>query len=175
VTDELIVTPKVEDGFVVSDTENDVIKIAVFERHKATGKVSVGFIKGLGLKRGAFATSIAHDSHNIIVAGENDRDMLLAVSQLEAIGGGIAIAKDGVVLDYLALPYGGLMTNRSVYEVAEVLERLHKIAHNELGVTYPDPFMALAFMHLAVIPKLKITDSGLVDVEKFTFVDLFVD
>jgi adenine deaminase len=175
VTDELIVTPKVEDGFVVSDTENDVIKIAVFERHKATGKVSVGFIKGLGLKKGAFATSIAHDSHNIIVAGENDRDMLLAVSQLEAIGGGIAIAKDGAVLDYLALPYGGLMTNRSVYEVAEVLERLHKIAHNELGVTYPDPFMALAFMHLAVIPKLKITDSGLVDVEKFTFVDLFVD
>ena len=175
VTDELIVTPKVEDGFIVSDTENDVIKIAVFERHKATGKVSVGFIKGLGLKRGAFATSIAHDSHNIIVAGENDRDMLLVVTQLEAIGGGIAIAKDGAVLDYLALPYGGLMTNRSVYEVAEVLERLHKIAHNELGVTYPDPFMALAFMHLAVIPKLKITDSGLVDVEKFTFVDLFVD
>jgi len=175
VTDEMILTPKVEDGFVVSDIENDVIKIAVFERHKATGKVSVGFIHGLGLKKGAFATSVAHDSHNIIVAGENDKDMLLAVSQLESMGGGIAIAKDGRVLDYLPLPYGGLMTNSSVYEVAEILKRLHKVVRTELGVTYPDPFMALAFMHLAVIPKLKITDSGLVDVEKFNFVDLFVD
>jgi len=175
VTDELIMVPKVEDGYVVSDVKNDIIKIAVFERHRATGKVAVGFIHGLGLKRGAFATSIAHDAHNIIVAGENDKDMLLSVSQLEAMGGGIAIAKDGVVLDYLPLPYGGLMTNRSVHEVAEILERLHKCAHNELGVTYPDPFMALAFMHLEVIPKLKMTDSGLVDVNKFEFVDLFVE
>ncbi|MGC9072984.1 MAG: adenine deaminase [Caldisericum sp.] len=175
VTDELVFEPRVDNGLLVSDTERDIIKIAVFERHKATGKVSVGFIHGLGLKKGAFATSIAHDSHNIIVAGENDKDMLLSVSQLEAMGGGISIAKDGVVIDYLALPYGGLMTNRSVYEVAEVLKRLHKVAHEELGVSYPDPFMALAFMHLAVIPKLKITDSGLVDVEKFSFVDLFVE
>jgi len=175
VTDELIYEPKVEDNFVVSDVERDIIKIAVFERHKATGKVSVGFIHGLGLKHGAFATSIAHDSHNIIVAGVNDKDMLLAVSQLEAMGGGISIAKDGQILGYLALPYGGLMTNRSVFEVAEILKDLHKIAHNELGVEYKDPFMALAFMHLAVIPKLKITDSGLVDVDKFNFVDLFVE
>ena len=175
VTDELIFEPKVLDGVLVSDTERDIIKIAVFERHKATGKVAVGFIHGLGLKSGAFATSIAHDSHNIIVAGENDKDMLLAISQLESTGGGIALAKNGAVLDYLALPYGGLMTNNSVYEVAEVLERLHKVAHNELGITYPDPFMALSFMHLAVIPKLKITDSGLVDVDKFEFVDLFVE
>lgn len=175
VTDELIFEPKVLDGVLVSDTERDIIKIAVFERHKATGKVAVGFIHGLGLKSGAFATSIAHDSHNIIVAGENDKDMLLAISQLESTGGGIALAKNGAVLDYLALPYGGLMTNNSVYEVAEVLERLHEVAHNELGITYPDPFMALSFMHLAVIPKLKITDSGLVDVDKFEFVDLFVE
>jgi len=160
---------------LVSDTERDIIKIAVFERHKATGKVAVGFIHGLGLKSGAFATSIAHDSHNIIVAGENDKDMLLAISQLESTGGGIALAKNGAVLDYLALPYGGLMTNDSVYEVAEALGRLHKVAHNDLGITYPDPFMALSFMHLAVIPKLKITDSGLVDVDKFEFVDLFVE
>jgi adenine deaminase len=175
VTDELIFEPKVLDGVLISDTERDIIKIAVFERHKATGKVAVGFIHGLGLKSGAFATSIAHDSHNIIVAGENDKDMLLAISQLESTGGGIALAKNGAVLDYLALPYGGLMTNNSVYEVAEVLGRLHKVAHNELGITYPDPFMALSFMHLAVIPKLKITDSGLVDVDKFEFVDLFVE
>ena len=175
VTDELIFEPKVLDGVLVSDTERDIIKIAVFERHKATGKVAVGFIHGLGLKSGAFATSIAHDSHNIIVAGENDKDMLLAISQLESTGGGIALAKNGAVLDYLALPYGGLMTNDSVYEVAEALERLHKVAHNDLGITYPDPFMALSFMHLAVIPKLKITDSGLVDVDKFEFVDLFVE
>lgn len=175
VTDELIFEPKVLDGVLLSDTERDIIKIAVFERHKATGKVAVGFIHGLGLKSGAFATSIAHDSHNIIVAGENDKDMLLAISQLESTGGGIALAKNGAVLDYLALPYGGLMTNNSVYEVSEMLERLHKVAHNELGITYPDPFMALSFMHLAVIPKLKITDSGVVDVDKFEFVDLFVE
>ncbi len=174
VTDELIYEPKIENGLVVSDTERDIVKIAVFERHKATGKVSVAFLKGLGLKHGAFATSIAHDSHNIIVAGVNDKDMLLAVSELESIGGGITLAKDGQVLDYIALPYGGLMTNMSVHEVAKKITELHRIAHSELGITHPDPFMALAFMSLAVIPKLKITDSGLVDVEKFTFVDLFV-
>ncbi len=172
-TDELLYEPKVENGVVVSDAERDIIKIAVVERHKATGNVGIGFIHGLGLKKGAFATSVAHDSHNIIVAGENDKDMLLAIAQIEAMGGGIAIAKDGKILGSLALPYGGLMTNRPITETSEILINLHKIAKEENEASVSDPFMTLAFMSLPVIPKLKITDKGLVDVDKFDFVPLF--
>ena len=173
ITDELLYSPKIDNGYVVSDTERDIVKIAVVERHKATGNVAVGFIHGLGLKKGAFATSIAHDSHNIIVAGENDEDMLLAIAQIEAMGGGIAIAKNGKIIGYLALPYGGLMTNRPTTETAETLIKLHKIAKEENRVEVSDPFMMLAFMSLPVIPKLKITDRGIVDVDKFDFVPLF--
>ncbi len=172
-TDEMIFEPKVKDGKVVSDTERDIIKIAVIERHKATGNVGLAFIHGLGLKKGAFATSVAHDSHNIIVAGENDRDMLLAVAQIEAMGGGVAIAKEGKILGSLPLPYGGLMTNKPITETAETLLSLHKIAKEENGLSVSDPFMTLAFMSLPVIPKLKLTDKGLVDVDKFDFVSLF--
>jgi adenine deaminase len=175
VTDELIYEPKVKNNFLVSDTDRDLIKIAVFERHRATGRVSTGFIHGLQLKLGAFATSIAHDSHNIIVAGENDKDMLLAVTQIEAMGGGIAITKNGKVIGSLALPYGGLMTNKDVHEVAKALLELHKIAREENYILAGDPFMTLAFMSLPVIPKLKITDMGIVDVDKFSFVSLFVE
>jgi adenine deaminase len=175
VTEELICEPKIYNNFVVSDTGRDLIKVAVFERHRATGRVATGFIHGLQLKAGAFATSIAHDSHNIIVAGENDKDMLLAVTQIEAMGGGIAITKNGKVLGSLALPYGGLMTNKDVHEVASTLLELHKIAREENYVLASDPFMTLAFMSLPVIPKLKITDMGIVDVDKFSFVPLFVE
>jgi adenine deaminase len=172
-TDELLYEPRIEDGFVTSDTERDIIKVAVVERHKATGNVGLGFIHGLGLKKGAFASSVAHDSHNIIVVGENDKDMLLAVAQIEAMGGGIAIAKDGKILGSLPLPYGGLMTNRPVAETSETLLKLHSIVKEENEVSVSDPFMTLAFMSLPVIPKLKITDRGLVDVDKFDFVPLF--
>ncbi|MGB9695282.1 MAG: adenine deaminase [Caldisericaceae bacterium] len=174
-TDELIVEPKVVEGNAVSDTQRDVIKIAVFERHHATGNVMCGFINGIGIKNGAFATSIAHDSHNIIAAGVNDADILLAVAQLEAMGGGIAITKDGKVLASLALPYGGLMTNRPLEEVADSLKELHSLVKQENKATISDPFMTLAFMALPVIPKLKITDKGLVDVDKFEFVPLFLE
>lgn len=174
ITSDLHCTPSVKNGLVVSDIKKDIIKIAVIERHKATGNVGVGFINGLGLKSGAFATSVSHDSHNIIVTGTNDKDMLLAVAQIEAMGGGIAITKNGKVLGSLALPYGGLMTNRSINETSEILIKLHKIVKKENGTAVPDPFMTLAFMSLAVIPKLKITDKGLVDVDKFAFVPLFV-
>lgn len=175
VTDELIIEPKVENGNVVSDIERDLIKIGVFERHHASGQYAIGFIHGLGLKQGAFATSVAHDSHNIIVAGENDNDMLLTIAQLEAMGGGIAIAKNRRIIGTLPLPYGGLMTNKTVYEVAKILNELHIIVKEENGVTVKDPFMTLAFMALAVIPSLKLTDKGLVDVNKFSIVDLFAE
>ncbi len=174
-TKELIVEPKIQDGLVVSDTKKDIIKIVVFERHRATGNVSVGFLHGLGLKCGAFATSISHDSHNIIVAGANDSDMLLSIAQLESMGGGIAIAKDGKIIASLSLPYGGLMTNVSVNEVSESLKVLHQIAKEEIKISVSDPFMTLAFMALPVIPQLKITDRGLVNVDKFDFVPLFVE
>ena len=173
ITDELLFEPKVENGAAVSDVERDLIKIAVVERHKATGNVGLGFIHGLGLKQGAFATSVAHDSHNIIVAGENDKDMLLAIAQIESMGGGVAVAKNGKILGALPLPYGGLMTNKPITETAETLIKLHHIAKEENGVSVSDPFMTLAFMSLPVIPKLKITDRGLVDVDKFDFVPLF--
>ncbi len=174
-TDELLYEPKVFKEEIVSDTDRDIIKIAVVERHKATGNVGIGFIHGLGLKHGAFATSVAHDSHNIIIAGENDKDMLLAIAQIEAMGGGIAVVKDGKVLGSVSLPYGGLMTNKPITETAETLLRLHRIAKKENEVSVDDPFMTLAFMSLPVIPKLKITDKGLVDVDKFDFVPLFKD
>ncbi|RLD19246.1 MAG: adenine deaminase [Caldiserica bacterium] len=173
-TSDLHCTPSIKNELVISDIKKDVIKIAVIERHKATGNVGVGFINGLGLKSGAFATSVSHDSHNIIVTGTNDKDMLLAVAQVEAMGGGIAVTKKGKVLGSLALPYGGLMTNRSINETSKILIKLHKIVKKENGTAVPDPFMTLAFMSLAVIPKLKITDKGLVDVDKFAFVPLFV-
>lgn len=175
VTEELLLEPKIEDGYVVSDTDRDIIKVAVIERHRATGRVGVGFIQGLGLKHGAFATSISHDSHNIIVAGENDKDMLLAVAQLESMGGGIAVAKDEKIIGSLPLPYAGLMTNISVHEIADILKRLNKTVAEENGISKVNPFMSLAFMSLAVIPKLKLTDMGLVDVDKFDFVDLFAE
>jgi len=173
ITDEILARPNVVNGYAESDVERDIIKIAVVERHEATGKIGIGFINGLGMKKGAFATTISHDSHNIIVAGENDEDMILAVDELKRIGGGIVVAMDGKILASLALPYGGLMTDRSVVEISDILMRLHEIVKNNNGVTISDPFMTLSFISLAVCPALKLTVNGLVDVNKFKLVDLF--
>ena len=175
VTGERRVTAKVDaHGCVESDTEQDVLKIAVFERHHATGRVGVAFISGFHMKQGAVASSVAHDSHNIVVCGVADRDMLLAVQQVAFIGGGIAAASNGQVVGSLALPYGGLMSDLSVPEVAARLDDLGKVMRDTTGCPLDDPFMTLAFMALPVIPKLKVTDFGLVDVEKFKVVSLFI-
>lgn len=173
ITDEILARPRVVNGCAESDTENDIIKLAVIERHKATGKIGIGFVKGLGLKRGAFATSISHDSHNIIAAGENDGDMMIAVNKLKEIGGGIAVALDREILGYLALPHGGLMSDKPVASTADTLTRLHRIVKEKNGVVISDPFMTLSFISLAVCPKLKISTSGLVDVDRFELVGLF--
>lgn len=173
ITDTLLMEPEVRGDEVVSDTGRDIIKIAVIERHHATGRVGLGFINGLGLKKGAFATTISHDSHNIIVAGENDADMLLAVEKIKKMGGGIAVTAENRVLGSLPLPYGGLMTDAPIGETARTLQDLHQIARQQNGVKVPDPFMTLAFMSLAVCPELKITDRGQVDVREFKIVDLF--
>ncbi|MBE5988320.1 adenine deaminase [Lacrimispora xylanisolvens] len=144
----------------------DIVKMAVLERHKNTGHTGLGFLGGYGLKRGAVATSIAHDSHNLIIAGTNDRDMALAGNTVRKNQGGIAVVADGVVLSELALPIGGLMSPESAIWVDERLERL-KIHAQQLGIgTGIDPFMTLAFASLPVIPMLRLNTCGLIDVQR---------
>ena len=156
--------------------ESDVVKIAVVERHKGTGNVGLGLLEGYGLKGGAVATSVAHDSHNIIVAGDSDRDMELAVNRLIEMGGGMAIVQDGKVLDSFAHEIAGLMTDRPGELVAKRISELGALAHRALGIhENVDPFMALCFMALPVIPALKITDTGLFDVNAFHTVPVELD
>ena len=155
----------VKNGEVISDIENDILKLAVFERHHGTGNVGLGLVKGLGLKSGAIASSIAHDSHNIIVAGTNDTDMILAVEEISRIGGGIVIVENGKILSCFPLPIAGLMTDLPAQEVADKQAELREIAHS-LGVySFINPFLTLSFCSLPVIPALKLTDQGLVLVE----------
>lgn len=153
----------------------DIVKLAVLERHHHTGHRGIGFLQGYGLKRGAAATSVAHDSHNLIVAGVNDADMALAAEAVRRAGGGIAVAADGQVLGILPLPIGGLMTDEDVEAVDEKLERL-KATARELGVAQGiDPFMTLAFVSLPVIPQVRLNTCGLVDTEKQERLEVFFD
>ncbi len=160
------------EGLVPADPRRDLVKLAVVERHQASGRVGIGFVEGLGLAAGALASSVAHDAHNLIVAGVMDDDMAAAVERVAAMGGGLAVVRRGEVLAELALPIAGLMTARPLEEIRDALEGLTAAAR-QLGGSLPDPFMALAFLALPVIPALKLTDRGLVDVERFTPVDLF--
>jgi adenine deaminase len=141
------------------------------ERHRATGNIGLGLVKGFGLKRGALASSVAHDSHNVIVVGTNDRDMYVAVREVERMHGGLTVVAEGQVLASLALPLAGLMSPQSLETVAAQLEAVEEAAAS-LGAGVPAPFAVLSFLALPVIPELKLTDKGLVDVEKASFVDL---
>ena len=172
ITGKTEAAPKIIEGFAEADPEGDLAKIAVLERHKATGNVGVAFVKGLGLKRGAIAGTVAHDSHNLIVIGMNDRDMLAAANEVVKIGGGFAAALEGKTLASLPLPIAGLMSDRGLEEVANSLNRLNETV-DTLGENLDHPFMAMSFLALPVIPKLKLTDRGLVDVEKFDFIDMW--
>jgi adenine deaminase len=163
----------VEAGEVLPDKSQDVLKVAVFERHHRTGRRSVGFIRGFGLGAGAIACSINHDSHNVIVVGVEARAMALAVNHLREIDGGIVVVGSEGVLADLPLPIGGLMTDRPPAEVTEGLNAL-KAAARGLGCPLDEPFLQLAFIALPVIPALKITDRGLVDVERFELVPVLV-
>jgi adenine deaminase len=166
-------TVKVENGEFVYDEKQDVVKISVVERHKGTGNVAVALIKGYGIKSGAVATSVAHDSHNIIVCGTNDEDMELAVKELSRIGGGMALTNNGKVIGSFAHTIAGLMSNEKATVVTRELKKLEKLAHEELKISKSiDPFMTLCFMSLPVIPEYKITDMGLFDVRIFDFVDV---
>ncbi len=162
-----------ESGNFVYDPEMDIVKIAVVERHHNTGNVAVALLKGYGMKRGAIAISVAHDSHNIIVVGVSDDDMAFAVDSLVEQGGGIVIVNGQKVLERLPMPIAGLMSDQSGQWVDEKLSRIHQLAVNELGVhPYLEPVMLLCFMALPVIPEIKLTDMGLFDVNKFGFINI---
>lgn len=160
-----------EKGEYINNEHLDICKIAVVERHKGTGKIGVGLVEKFGLKNGAIATTISHDSHNIVVVGDNDVDMLKAISALEEISGGIVIVKDGKVKHQLALPIAGLMTDQPLKEVEEILNKMLAYAFEALNVNQEiNPFMTLSFLSLPVIPELKITTRGLFDVNAFDFI-----
>ncbi len=173
ITVQSIEKAKIKNGFATQDVENDILKIAVIERHKATGNIGLGFVKGFGLKSGAIASTVAHDSHNMIVIGTNDDDMYYAAVELVKSQGGKIIVKDGKTLAHLKLPIAGLMSDKPFYEVQEQISMLEKAA-KEIGCKIDDPFMSMAFLSLSVIPELKITDKGLIDVNKFEVTNLFV-
>ena len=166
--------PAVSDGLIVSDPARDLVKIAVVERHHASGRVGLGFATNVGLKRGAFASTVAHDAHNIVVLGVNDADMLLCVRRLAETGGGVVVAEGGEIRGELALPVAGLMSDAPLAAVHEELTGMESVLRRN-GVTWEAPFMCLSFLALSVIPELKITDRGLVDVNRFEVVPLRVD
>jgi adenine deaminase len=168
------VEPKVVDGCVVADPSRDLVKIAVIERHHASGRVGVGFATNVGLNRGAFASTVAHDAHNIVVLGVDDADMAACAMRLAEIGGGIVIAEGGRAVEELPLPVAGLMSDRPLAEVHERLRSMESRLKS-MGVTMAAPFMTLSFLALSVIPELKITDRGLVDVGRFELVPLGVE
>jgi len=164
---------KRENGLAVADVERDILKLAVIERHHATGNVGLGFVQGMGLRRGALASTVAHDSHNLIVVGTNDADMTVAARAVAKMGGGLAAVADGQVVGQLPLPVAGLMSEEPLETVRRAMDGLLAAAH-DLGSPLHNPFMTLSFLALPVIPTLKLTDKGLVDVNKFDFVPLFV-
>ena len=174
VTESLVEEPTVVDGEVVADPERDVAKIAVLERHLGTGRMAIGLVRGTGLKSGALGQTVAHDAHNIVVVGMDDHDMSRAVTRLSEIGGGVVVVEDGGVRAELPLPVAGLLSAASLEEVVEASKNCVEAAHR-LGCTLPSPFQSLAFLALSVIPALKITDQGLVDVDRFELVTLRAD
>jgi len=174
VTEHLVEPAKVVEGLAVADVERDLLKLAVIERHQRTGNVGLGFVRGLGLERGALAGSVGHDAHNLTVAGCDDTSMMTAARAVGEMGGGLAAAAGEEVLASVPLPIAGLMSDQPVEIVRQQMDHLIDVAHT-LGSSLHDPFMALGFLALEVIPALKLTDQGLVDVEAFDFVSLFME
>lgn len=166
ITEYLVCEVKQKEGFFHADTSQDIAKVCVLERHGKNGGIGRGFAKGFGLSDGALASSVGHDSHNVCVIGQNDEDMVLAVNRLIEIGGGFVAAREGQIIAELALPIAGLMSDLPYEQVREKLIGLRQ-AVQSLNCHLPEPFLQLAFLALPVIPHLKITDKGLVDVNKF--------
>jgi adenine deaminase len=171
VTELLAREPLVVDGHAVSDPERDLVKLAVVERHLGTGRIGLGLVFGSGLRRGALASTVAHDAHNIVVVGASDDDMAFAVQRLAEVGGGIVAVADGRVVAECPLPVAGLLSDQPL-DVVVAQSRACNDAAAQLGWTGATPFLTLAFLGLSVIPSLKLTDRGLVDVDRFELVPL---
>ena len=172
-TFDKIVTLPVCDGSIAADSGQDVLKVAVFERHKRTGTVGRGFTKGFGIKRGALAQTVAHDAHNLLVVGSNDEDMALAANTLIECGGGLVAVLDGKVLSVVELPIAGLMSDKPIAEMSASIEKMEQ-TWIEMGSTLPSPFMTMALLPLACLPETRLTNRGLVDCRTFEFIDLIV-
>src|SRR5512132_4670838 len=171
VTESLVDDPLVENGRALADPTRDMLKIAVVERHLGTGRVGLGFVRGFGLRAGALASTVAHDAHNVVVVGVKDDDMLRAVRRLSDTGGGVVVVDRGIVKAELKLPVAGLLSDAGLEEVIAASRACVEAAH-DLGCELASPFQSMAFLALSVIPSLKITDRGLVDVDRFEIVPL---
>jgi adenine deaminase len=174
VTKELREPPKISDGQIVSDIERDILKLVVVERHRATGNVGVGFVRGFGLKRGALGSTVAHDAHNVVVVGVNDSDIVAAIQALEAMRGGQVAIADGKIEAALPLPIAGLVSDQPLEAVIAKMVEL-KAAAAGLGCALDAPFMSLSFLSLSPIPALKLTDQGLVDAVNLKLTTLIAD
>jgi adenine deaminase len=174
VTRALVGEPLRRDGKSYADPGRDLAKLAVIERHHDTGRIGIGFAQGFGLQAGALASTHAHDAHNLVVVGMTDEDMAAAANHLREIGGGQVVVMDGRVIAELPCPIGGLLSDLTFEQVAERARILEEAA-GELGTTLPSPFMAMSFLALSVVPELKLTDRGLVDVDRFELVPLEVE
>ena len=174
VTKEILETPKIFDGQIVSDIERDILKLVVVERHRATGNVGVGFVRGFGLKRGALGSTVAHDAHNVVVVGVTDTDIVAAIQALEAMRGGQVAVADGKIEAALPLPIAGLVSDQPLESVMEKIVEL-KAAAMRLGCALDAPFMSLSFLSLSPIPALKLTDQGLVDAVNLKLTTLIAD
>ena len=173
ITGSLLTSPKIDaNGRISTDIEKDILKMAVVERHRGTGNIGLGLVQGFGLHSGALATSVAHDSHNIAVVGVDSKEMLAAVMAVKKMNGGLVVVREGKVKASLELPVAGLLSERYMRDVADGIDDCIDAAR-EQGCRLKDPFMTLSFLCLPVIPELKLTDIGLVDVLKFQFVPLF--
>ena len=173
-TFDKIVTLPVREGGIEADPTQDVLKVAVFERHKRTGTVGKGFTKGFGIKRGALAQTVAHDAHNLLVVGSNDEDMALAANTLIECGGGLVAVLDGKVLSVVELPIAGLMSDKPIDEMSASIEKMEQ-TWVDMGSTLPSPFMTMALIPLACLPETRLTNRGLVDCRTFEFIDLVVE
>jgi adenine deaminase len=169
ITRKKSVKVNIKDGFIMTDPTRGILKAAVIERHKATGNIGLGLVTGFGLLRGALASSIAHDSHNIVVVGASDEDMFAAIKEVERLQGGLVVAAGGKVLGSLATPIAGLLSAEPLETVVSGLVKLQQIAR-DLGCLLPAPFSTLSFLALPVIPELRLTDLGLVDVNEFKII-----